>query len=227
MNLIINSQNTCDDTARRNGMKGFSLPEIIIVLIIIAILSAISIPYIYNYTKLYKSEDQSLKVMDLMREANQLALTRRRTMRFEIDLTDNKMLIIDEDTSVSPAVHKELKAIPLEAVREIRMDISPTGISAPNPPNYNTAVFAADTLGHKRGSTTITGHNVWAARFKSDGSVVKTDGSLVSATIFVWAPLVAGSTNPRNSKEVRAITMFGGTGAVRYWKYDGATFKPF
>ncbi len=227
MNTTINNRNTPDDAGRRNGMKGFSLPEIIIVLIIIAILSAISIPYIYNYTKLYKSEDQSLKVMDLMRETNQLALTRRRTMRFEIDLTDNKMLIIDEDTSVSPTVHKEIKAIPLEAVREIRMDIAPTGISNPSPPNYSVAAFAADTIGHKSGNITVTGHNVWAARFKSDGSVVKKDGSLVSATIFVWAPLVAGSTNPRNSKEVRAITMFGGTGAVRYWKYDGTAFKPF
>ena len=215
-----------DRAARQRAMRGVSLPETIIVLVVISILTAMSIPFIYNYKKLYKSEDQSLRIMDLIQETSQLALTRRRIMRFEIDLTDNVLVIIDEN-GPGASDDTEIKEIPLEATREIRMDISPTGVSKPNPPNYNDAVFAADTFGHKRGTTTITGHNVWTARFKSDGSVVKADGTLVSATIYVWAPLVAGSTNARNNKEVRAITMFGGSGAVRYWKYDGTTFKPF
>ena len=188
----IREKKVCEKQGKQSGMEGFSLPELIIALVIIAILTAISIPYIYNYKKLYKSEDQSLKVMDLMREASQLALTRRRTMRLEIDLTDNKILIIDEN-GAGAADDKETKSIPLESIGELRMDIAPTGISKPNPPNYSDAVYAADTIGHKRGTSTISGHNVWAARFKSDGSVVKSDGTLVSATIFVWSPLVAGS----------------------------------
>jgi len=72
-----------------NPERGASLVEIIIALVIIGILSAVSLPYIVNYKKYYKSEDQALKMMDLMREAQQLALAQRRTIRFEIDLTDN------------------------------------------------------------------------------------------------------------------------------------------
>ena len=98
--------------------SGFSVIELIVVLGIIALLSAISLPYIYNYKKLYKSEDQSLKVIDLMREAGQLALTRRRTMRFEIDLTDNAVLIIDEKSTGS-ADDTQLKKIPLELTKDI------------------------------------------------------------------------------------------------------------
>ena len=227
MKSIIHKKSICADAARQNGIRGFSLPEIMIVLIVISILTAISLPYVINFKRAYKSEDQSLKIMDLMREAGQLALTKRRTFRLEIDLTDNKLLIIDEDNTVSPAIHREIKAIPLESVGEIRMDTAPTGISKPNPPNYDNAAFANDATGHKRGNATVTGHNVWAARFKSNGSVVKADGTPVSATLFVWAPLVPGSVNPRNSKEVRAITIFGGTGAVRYWKYNGTAFNPY
>src|SRR5690606_12124183 len=74
---------------------GFSVTELLMVVAVLIILTAISIPYLYSYTEKYQSEDQALKMIDLMQEAKQMALTRRRTFRFEIDLTDNAMLIID------------------------------------------------------------------------------------------------------------------------------------
>ena len=129
---------------------GFSIIEILIVVGIIAILSAISLPYIVNYKRLYKSEDQALKVVDLMREASQLAVTRRRTFRLEIDLTENAVLIIDERNPDPATLVNEtdvrIKKIPLEMVRDIRIDSIPTGVTKPNPPNYADAAFAADTI---------------------------------------------------------------------------------
>jgi type II secretory pathway pseudopilin PulG len=221
-----NKKIACISEARKGATGGFSLVELLVVVVIMMILSAISIPYIYNYKKLYKSEDQALKVMDLMREAGQLALTRRRTMRLEIDWTDKMLLIIDEN-GAGAGDDLEIKAIPLANEGEIRMDQIPTGLTAPNPPTYSDAVFAADTIGHLRGGATVTGNNVWAARFKRDGSVVNAAETPVSANLYIWAPLTGGSDSPRNNKEVRAITIFGGTGAVRYWKHDGAAFVPY
>ncbi|HEX8367565.1 MAG TPA: prepilin-type N-terminal cleavage/methylation domain-containing protein [Pyrinomonadaceae bacterium] len=226
MKANINKKPASSDAAKRHKTSGFSMIELVIVLVIIMILSAISLPYIYNYQKRYKSEDQALQVMDFMREANQLALNKRRTMRLEIDLTDNKLLLIDEK-GAGASDDTEVKAIPLESTGEVRMDQIPTGVSPPNPPNYNNAVFAADTIGHKRAGTTVTGHSVWAIRFKSDGSVVNAAGTLTSANLYVWAPVAAGNSNPRSLKEVRAITMFGGSGAVRYWKHNGTTFVAY
>ena len=203
--------------------SGFSVVELMIVLGIIALLSAISLPYIYNYKKLYKSEDQSLKVIDLMREAGQLALTKRRTFRFEIDLTDNAVLIIDEK-STGNADDTLLKKIPLEMTKDIRMDVIPAGVTKPNPPNYTDVAFAVDSIGHLVNATTVTGHSVWVARFKSDGSVVNVADIPVSANIYVWPPITPGSTTPRNKNEIRAITMFGGSGAIRYWRYETTAF---
>lgn len=211
---------------KRNAANGFSMTELIVVLAIMSVLTAISVPYIYNYKKLYKAEDQALKIMDLLSETSQLALTKRRTMRFELDTTANLALIIDENQP-GPSDDKVIKAIPLEPVSEVRFDDSPTGVSKPNPPNYNNAVFASDTIGHLHNGSTVIGNRVWAARFKSNGSVVKADNSVISATIYVWAPLTSGSSTARNKKEVRAITVFGGSGAVRFWKHDGTTFQPF
>jgi type II secretory pathway pseudopilin PulG len=200
---------------------GLSMIEIVIVLGIIGVLTAISVPYIINYQKVYKSEDQALKMIDIMQEANQLAITRRRTMRVEIDLTDNAILLIDENGSVSGTL---IKKVPLELPKDVRTDMIPSGVVKPNPPNYTDAVFATDLVGHLVGSTTVINHNVSYARFKSDGSVVNSANVPVSVNIYSWPPVTPGSTTARNNGEIRAITLFGGSGALRYWKYNGTTF---
>jgi type II secretory pathway pseudopilin PulG len=197
------------------------MTELLVVLGIVALMAVISIPYFLNYRKLYRSEDQALRIINLMQETAQLAMTRRRTFRFEISQTDNAALIIDE-AGTAPDVL--IKRVPLDPVAELRTDTNPSGITRPNPPNYNNAVYGVDSLGHLRGSTTVSGHTVWQARFRSDGSVVNAANNPVSATIFVWPPVSVGSSTPRNPGEVRAITIFGGTGAIRYWKYNGTTF---
>lgn len=214
---------TCSRSiSRRRNAGGFSLIELLIVVVVITILTAVSIPYLYQYRKLYKSEDQAIKLLDLMREAGQLALTHRRTIRLEIDLTDNAVLLIDENGTAADTL---IKTVPIES--ELRLDAIPSGVNRPNPPNYNDAVFANDALGHNVGATPVTGHRVWAARFRSDGSAVNAANTPVSSTIYLWPPKTPGNADARDKREIRAITMFGGSGAIRYWKYDGANFLPY
>lgn len=227
MKIKINKNNFLTAASRKNRMRGFSLAEILTVVAIIGILSAISVPYAFNYTKAYRSEDQALKVMDLMREAGQLALTRRRTVRFEIDMEDKMLLIIDEN-SPSADDDRAIKAIPFLAPDELTMDAIPDGITAPNPPTYNDAQFAEDEIGHLRGTTEVIGHRVWAAKFLSNGSVVNAaETAPVSANLYFWTPETAGSSNAKTNTEVRAVTIFGGSAAIRYWKYNGTAFVPY
>ena len=216
----------CHRAGRRSAMSGFSLPELTMVLVIISILTAISLPYILNYTKLYKSEDQALKIMDLMREASQLALTRRRLIRFEIDRTANQILIIDGN---GPGVtdDAQIKAVAIDPVSELRMDQPPTGVTKPIPPNYNDAVFINDATGHLRNGTPVSGNLVWQIAFLRDGTVVNLASNPVNANLYVWTPITPGSPVAFDRKEVRAITLFGGSGAIRYWKHDGTTFIPY
>ncbi|MGH9948551.1 MAG: hypothetical protein ACRD6X_15340 [Pyrinomonadaceae bacterium] len=203
---------------------GFSIVELFVVVLILLVLTTISIALAANYKQHYKSEDQSLLIMDNMREASQLALTKRRTYRVEIDQTANTFNIIDEN---GPNPNALVKSLPLEPISNIRMDAAPTGIVAPAPPDYAPAVYAADTIGHQSGGPTVIGNIVWAARFRSDGSVVDAAGVPVSATIFVWPPLAPANTSARYDREVRSLTIFGGSGSMGYWKYDGATFVPY
>lgn len=216
--------NTFVPTSPRPGRSdGFSMVELLVVVAMILIMAAVSVPYIYSYRIVYRSEEQSLMILDLMREASQKALNERRTFRFELDLDDNAILIIDEN-GTNPDVL--LKQIPVDTQALLRTEVAPSGgVGRPNPPNYNAAVFANDTLGHRRGATPFINHKVWAVRFKSDGSVVGANDLPVSATLFVYPATSGTSDVPRDKKQVRAVTVYGGSGAVRYWRYDGTTFS--
>lgn len=195
--------------------SGFSLTELMVVMAVLAVLLAISIPYFYNYTRLYKSEDQALKMLDLMREAGQIAVTKRRTIRVDINVSNPANPFLQLTDEAGAATDVLAKTIPLEPFNEVRIDVAPAGVTRPNPPNYNDAVFVG---------------GIWTLRFRADGSVVNTGGVPLNGTLYVWPP----STRPYNPSdltprltEVRAITMSGGSGAVRYWKHNGTTFIPY
>jgi type II secretory pathway pseudopilin PulG len=193
------------------GMGGYSLVEILIVVALVAVMTAISLPYLFNSARKFKTEDQAIKVMDLMKEASQLAMTRRRTIQFEIDRTNisSPVLRIIDLTNANFN-----KTIPLEPLSLVRMDTAPVGFTPPSPPNYPAAVYTT---------------NVWRIWFTSGGSILNAPGGTpVSATLYSWRPIMEPGTpfnisnlTPARREEVRAVTVEGGRGAVRYWKYTG------
>lgn len=202
-----------------DAMGGYSLVEILVVMALIAVMTAISLPYFFNFSRMYKSEDQAIKVMDLMREAGQLALTRRRIFRIELDRNniDQPVLRMIDENGLGSSDDAVIKTIPLEPLNRVRMDLAPAGITAPNPPNYPAAAYTS---------------NVWTIRFTSSGSVLGAVGTTpVSATLYSWRPVMETGTpfsisnlTPARSEEVRAVTIYGGSGAVRYWKYNGTAW---
>lgn len=208
-----------------HNSKGFSITEMLMVLLVIGVLAAISVPYVFNYTRLYKTEDQALKIIDHMQEAGQRALSRRTTVRFEIDLTENAMHIIDERTTGPDQLYKTVQLMP---VTEVKLNDAPSSIGVPSPPDYNVAVYAADSRGHEKlNGTFVSGNEVWAVRYKSDGSTMDNDGLPLHASLILWPPKPGDNTQPNTVVEVRALTVFAGSGALKYWKFDGNKFRSF
>ena len=186
--------------------EGFSVIELLIVGTLIIALTAISVFMLAPQRRAYRSEDAAAQAANFMRDAYQRALTQRQTMRVQIDRANRIIQIIDENLlPVGDEIEVRRDAL-LDEVNFDQPSFGGTPVSVPAAPyNYPKAVYNS---------------NVWTARFKSDGSVVDSAGNVMSATLFF---------SPQNSQNidqrlVRAVTVFGPSGSVRVWKYDGANF---
>ena len=233
MKLIDRAATASDSNIKNSSESGISVVEILLVLVVLSVLLAFAIP-LSGFRGVYKTEDQALKIMDLMREASKLAMSRRSTFRVEIDQTANTAMIIDERGNVAGLA---VKTVPLNTISEVKMDQRPTGITVfPTAPALTDAVYATDAagggatdpqaIGHKNlsGGATVSGNTVWKARFRSDGSVVDKNGVPINVNLYLYPPVTSASTTAGNPKLVRAVTVTGGNGAVRYYRYDGTAF---
>ena len=218
----------------RKREAGFSLVELLTVVTVISIMTSVTIFSFLGNKRAYQTEDQTLRIMDFMRDAKERALSHRQVMRLEVDLTDKAVRIIDEGTPENASgtdSHGNDKLVRQEnldsSAGPVRIDVQPSNISVL--PNINTAatpVLSYPAAIYASSSHPLSaGHNVWAVRFQSNGSVTDSAGGAVptSATFFVWQPdTVTNYAAPLQA--VRAITLFGGTGTIKYWQYDGSRF---
>lgn len=196
--------------------KGVTLVELLIVMTVIAIMSAVSLFSLTGHQKLYKPDEQLLRIADVLQEARQRAMTQRETIRVEIDKTANLVRLIDENKTGTTTDDKEIRRLSLLPKNDVRVDTAPANITY-NPPEsvpVPTAVYKLSTY------QASSGNQVCTLRFESTGNVVdeRTSPEVpTGVTLYVWSPQ---SSDPTQSSIARAITITGSTGAIRLWEFN-------
>jgi prepilin-type N-terminal cleavage/methylation domain-containing protein len=205
---------------QKNTESGFSLIELLIVLIISSIMLAVTGYYFVAHQRLYKPDDQTLRIIDILQEARQRSLTQRETVRVEIDLTDNIIRLIDENTPTTETDDREIRRTTLLPQSEVKLQARPDNITY-NPPETlpaPTAVFAPSIY------PSSSSHNVCTIRFQSNGTVMNGGTTAIGGgatvtgfTLHIWSPK---KTNSYESDIARSITIIGSTGSLRMWEFD-------
>ena len=200
--------------------RGFSMVELLIVLTVITILVGISLFYLSGHERLYRPDEQALKIIDVFQEARQRSLTQRETMRVEIDLTDNMVRLIDENLPGSASDDRVIKSLALLPQSEVKLNSRPPDI-ATSPTEIMPVPIAQFRPSIYPSSMT---HNVCTFRFQRNGSVVNegtdavgSNATTTGLTLFIWSPK---PNSPNESFIARAITVIGATGSVRFWEYN-------
>ncbi len=201
------------DSPANQSERGFSVLEMVIVVSIIIILTAVAIFALGSNKRAYRPEDAANKIVNFMRDAYHRALAQRQAMMVEVDTVNSRIRIIDGGRfpNGDESVVREDVLINTSEVKMNQPTISGSALAPPTAPyNYNPATF---------------NNGVWRAWFRSDGSVVNTSANPapISATFYFW-PTNGSSNSPKNASEVRAVTLFGPSGSIRYWIYDGQAF---
>ncbi len=200
--------------------RGFSMVELLIVLTVITILLGMSLFYLSGHQRLFRPDEQALKIIDVFQEARQRSLTQRETIRVEIDLTDNMVRLIDENLPASADDDRLIKSVVLVPQAEVKLNSRPPDI-ATNPTEIMPVPIAQFRPSVYPSSAE---HNVCTFRFQRNGTVVNegtdaigSNATTTGVTLFIWAPK---QNNPNESDIARAITIIGATGSVRFWEYN-------
>jgi prepilin-type N-terminal cleavage/methylation domain-containing protein len=210
---------------RKPAQDGFSLIEILVVLVVGLIMVTLSLFYLVGHKNLYKVEDQALQIVDVLQEAKQLALNQRQTMRVEINSSKNALLIIDEN-GPGDSDDREIRRLPLLSANEAKIGSRPGNIAAePNEPS------PVPQPSFQPSSHPLTQANsVAVLRFTSTGRVLNAGTNSVGAgatmtgmTIYVWKPR---RDNASNAEMTRGITVLGASGTIRMWNFDHNAATP-
>lgn len=202
--------------------RGFSVVELLVVLVVIGVLSAASTFYLLGHRRLFRPDEQSMRIVDALQEARQRSLTQRETMRVEIDLTDRMVRIIDENSPATAEDDVLVRASVLYPAAEVRTGTRPPGIltspeeSMPVPiADFRPSIYPPSAT-----------HFVCTLRFLRNGTVVDqgadalgSNAATAGATLYLWTPK---SQSESETEIARAITIIGATGAIRSWEYDRA-----
>jgi prepilin-type N-terminal cleavage/methylation domain-containing protein len=201
---------------------GFSLMELLIVIAIIMIMSGIMLFYLTAHQKLYKVDDESLQIADILQEARQRALAQREPLRVEINTTTNMVTLYNENKASDLTDDIVIKRFTLTSTDLVKYTTRPAQITVnpPEPMPVPNAVFKSSVY------TPSSGQNVCTIRFLSNGSATDagtntgaTDAVQTGVSLFVWSPKKGSTTE---SDQARAVTVLGATGAIRMWEWDAA-----
>ena len=199
--------------------QGISLVELLVVVLIVGIMSAFLIASFSSY-KLYNADNQALRMIDLMHEAQQRALSQHETMRLEINSTGRLIRLINENTPGT--ANDDVVIGTVNYSDNVYVGTTPTNMTA-TPTEASPIVPVTFTTSSHPLSL---GNQVATLRFMSNGTVrnsgtdaIGTGSIATGATVFVWSKRDSDtSANPTVANVLRAVTVIGTSSSPKLWK---------
>ncbi len=204
-----------------HGEAGFSVVELLVVVGIILVMAAITIFYATAHKKAYQPDEEALQIADILQEARQRALTQRRPMRVEINLSNNTVKLYDENRDQTTATDDVLlRGLTLYSTANVKIYTNPTEASYTPPETMPVpaAVFKASVYPASISQTVCT------IRFLANGQAVDAGTNAIGSgavptgvTLYVWSP---NQNTPTQADILRSVTVLGPTGVIRLWEFD-------
>ncbi len=215
---------------RSNRSSGFSLAELLIVLFIMAVVSAYALPKFLGSSRLVVAKGMPREILTYMRLARQEAMSQEVVFTCRYDDTAKTITIINHkekgitydpttDTMVklpgnTATSANEVPDVVVETIPLARMEVMKGGIT------YGRVDGKADTTPLDDGSLMLTmpASKQIVFAFQTNGSVVNALNSPINRTLWLY------------NKDIKkqsgfAISVLGTTGRVKLWRYDSNVDK--
>jgi len=177
---------------------GFSLIEMVMIVGIMGILMSMAVLQIGQSQPILKSDGAMRVVLAQFNSARELAITQRRYMDVSITAGSNQVQILREE-------------VPGPTLTVISSVILEGGIK------FQLITGLADTPDAFGKTSAVSFGSATQIRFATDGTLIDQNGNSLNGTVFMASTGVARSA--------RAVTIFGSTGRVRGYRFDGALWQ--
>jgi prepilin-type N-terminal cleavage/methylation domain-containing protein len=225
----------------RSSGRGFSALELLIVVSVIAIGSAVIIPQVAALRRLQRSQQVPREIVAQMRHARQLAISDRAAVTFQYADATKQITIINHkfnpdgtaktqsdgvtlNLSTSPASGKAILADTSNYPNQNGFTVKTIPLTTQSevinditygvPPGV-TSVPLDDTAGLTALNTSTQKFNL---TFQPDGSVIDSNGNPVNGAFYLY-----NSKAPKDTAV--AISILGAAGRIKAWRYVNSANK--
>jgi prepilin-type N-terminal cleavage/methylation domain-containing protein len=180
--------------------KGFSLPELLIVILIIVILLVIALPQINASRRLFRFSGMQRQIAATLTEARQQAMSQRRAITFRYDNAGKNTILYGGNFGALNDPRNRVEQLYGSGVTE-------NDIVYGRPGSVSTAA-----LRDSSNLTNLVGSGL-DITFQPDGSVIDAGGNPANTAIFFYY-------NLQPEKTAFAVSVLGAGGRVKIWRYS-------
>ncbi len=191
---------TNNRSAIRGNQAGVSIPELMIVLIIFAIIVVLALPQVISSRRLFMFSAVQREITTHLSESRQLAMSERKPITFQYNNTNKRIAVYGG--SLGPVGDTKNRVLELSG-----MGLSPDSIVYGRPSGASVAALADGS-----NITNLTS-NIVEIKFESDGSVLDGSDNPVNNALFFY-----NATYP--AETAFAISVLGSGGRVKVWDYS-------
>lgn len=183
-----------------SGQKGISVPEIVIVMLILSIIVVLALPQIINSRRLFRFSGMQREVVTFLREARQEAMSQRKPITFRY--RHNKRHIIIYGGTYGALGDSKNRIYDFDNAGVQKKDI-----------RYGRPGFAPTAaLADGTNLTDLSG-GIVEITFQPDGSVVDASNNPQDNALFFF--------HKKHKKETAfAVSILGAGGRIKVWRYS-------
>lgn len=186
--------------SKPRNQKGFSLPELVVVLLVAAIILVIALPQIISSRRLFRFSGLQRQVATSLREARQEAMSQRKPVTFRYDNSNKQIITFGGDFG---ALGDAKNVVVLLA----GSGVEPGDLKYGRPTGVPTSALSDTT------NQTNLSSNAVEITFQPDGSVLDASGNPQNYALFFYHDKYRLDT-------AFAVSVLGAGGRIKVWRYS-------